>query len=898
MALAPGTRLGPYEILAPLGAGGMGEVWRARDTKLARDVALKVLPDHLANDPRALANFESEAKAVAALSHPHIFAIHDFGRIDGVAFAVAELLEGETLRALVMRGPVPVRRALEIAREVAEGLAAAHEKGIVHRDVKPENVFLTKDGHAKVLDFGLARHEESTRGEAGTRSPTLSFTDAGAAGGTVAYMSPEQSRGLPVDHRSDQFSLGAVLYEMLVGTRPFRGETAAETLTVILRQEPEPLETLAPGIPVSVRVLVERLLAKDPDDRWDSTRDLARDLVPWTQRIGEKNGATGAAERAGAAARPARSARALAAAGVCAALVAVVAAGYWAGHRRGAGARPLPAPVPKLVQLTWEPGFEGNPSVSPDGGNFVYDAGPEGKRDIFLRRVGGESPTNLTGDFPGDDTHPAFSPDGRSIAFRSERDGGGIIVMGAAGESPRRLTDFGHDPAWSPDGKEIAFATLQRTVHLQAQRSELWVVSVATGARRKLRDGGGFNPSWSPSGSRIAFDQQRSGSHLAGESSVSTIPASGGAPTVLVKIGGSLYSNPAWTRGAITFESIAGGIRNVWRIPVDEATGAALGEPAPLMMSVATSTESSWSADGRRMLFVSMSGNYTIDRFAFDPMRGRLAGERQVVLSGPRQMHPVDLSPDGEWLATLLLEPDGRKDVVLVRVRTGETRRLTDDAPMKDFVLWPYGGSKLLFAIAPEGTNEVWSIRPDGSDRKCEVRLPSDGGVVPWLASLDGRTLYVLVGRDFLMHTVDLAEPPDTRRLVPLPPLPDGRRVLLNAPSPDGRWLAGRVVDPKSLRGEGPLYLYDVNARTYTELPTAPAGALCGVLPDSRRLLFFQRTGEFSVLDRVTGLLTPAGSLEATRLLTTYWLSLDGRSLYGSRPKDVMDIWMLDYGRQ
>ncbi len=231
MPLAPGTRLGPYEVLAPLGAGGMGEVWRARDTKLARDVALKVLPDHLADDPKALARFENEAKAVAALSHPHILAIHDFGRIDGVSFVVTELLEGETLRAALLRGPLPLRKALDVAAQLADALAAAHEKEIVHRDVKPENVILTKDGRAKLLDFGLAHHDTAFRSGDDTHSPTVSRnTDPGTILGTVAYMSPEQAQGHPAGYRSDQFSLGVVLYEMLSGKRPFHG--------AVLRRDP------------------------------------------------------------------------------------------------------------------------------------------------------------------------------------------------------------------------------------------------------------------------------------------------------------------------------------------------------------------------------------------------------------------------------------------------------------------------------------------------------------------------------------------------------------------------------------------------------------------------------------------------------------------------------------
>ncbi len=299
MALFPGTRLGPYEILAPLGAGGMGEVYRARDTRLGREVAIKVLPDHLASDHKALARFETEAKAVAALSHPNILFLLDVGETNGIHYAVTELLEGETLRALVARGPVTVtvKRALEIAHEIAEGLAAAHEKGIVHRDLKPENVFLTKDGHAKILDFGLARHETVFRDPNDTHSPTVSaLTEAGAVMGTAAYMSPEQASGRPVDHRSDQFSLGTVLYEMLAGKRPFVRASAAETLTAIIREEPEPLSKTAPNVSVPVRLIVERCLAKEPRGRYESTADLARELQAWRQHGSESAPATAPAE--------------------------------------------------------------------------------------------------------------------------------------------------------------------------------------------------------------------------------------------------------------------------------------------------------------------------------------------------------------------------------------------------------------------------------------------------------------------------------------------------------------------------------------------------------------------------------------------------------------------------
>ena len=897
MPLAPGTRLGRYEVIAPLGAGGMGEVFRARDTKLGRDVALKVLPDRFSGDRHMLARFESEAKAVAALSHPNILALFDVGEENGVPFAVTELLEGETLRALLLRGPLPVKRALEVAREVAEALAAAHEKGIVHRDVKPENVFLTRDGHARLLDFGLARHEETFRAEDDSRSPTLAvLTEAGAVVGTVAYMSPEQARGLHLDHRTDQFSLGTVLYEMLAGKRAFRADTPADVLTAIIRDEPEPLDALAPSVPVPVRLLLERLLAKDPAERWDSTRDLARDLAIWGHRGGERSSATGAAA-AGADAgilRASRRTRVLLATVAGLALAAALAAAFYAGRRSEASRRPAPTTPGRLTQLTWEPGMELEPCISADGGSFVYDAGPPGNRDVFFRRVGGENHVNLTRDHTGNDVRPALSPDGSTIAFRSERDGGGIFLMGASGESPRRLTDFGYDPAFSPDGKEIVFATGTAAPQGEGYRSVLWIADVATGKARKLFEGGKY-PTWSPSGTRIAFEQGKGGLSLGGNWTLSTMPVSGGAPTPVVELPSTMASCPDWSLKGITFDTSVAGQTNVWRIEVDETTGASLGEAKPVLVSPAESLRSSSTRDGRRMIFMTWEGANSIDRFDFDPVKGRLVGERETVASGPRDLRPMGLSPDGQWLATLFLERGGRKDIVLLRVRTGETRRLTDDPPQKDLLRWASDGSKLYFCVAPEGLNEVWSIRPDGSGRQFELRATKEGGVSPSVVSPDGRILYVDVGKEVRPHRVDLTVPPERRSLVPMPLLPDGRHFDTQELSPDGRWLVGRSRTPAGDRVRDPWYLFDVERETYAALPSLPGANVLGWLPDSRRLLLAVG-GELRTYDRITGSVSPAGSPGTGRFTGSPRLTRDGRSIYGYRLRNEGDIWMLDYG--
>ncbi len=285
MSLAGGTRLGPYEILSPLGAGGMGEVYKARDSRLDRDVAIKVLPESLLSDSEALARFEREAKAVAALSHPNILAIHDFGRERGIAYAVMEMLEGETLHERLDGGPIPQRKALDYALQIAQGLAAAHEKGIIHRDLKPQNVFVTRDGLVKILDFGLAKVATPSASEGRSNAPTTPGTRTGVILGTVGYMSPEQVRGAVANHRSDIFSLGVLLYEMLTGERAFRRESDVETMMAILREDPLEASVAGKGLPPELEEIVGHCLEKSPEERFQSARDLAFAL-----RVAEREG--------------------------------------------------------------------------------------------------------------------------------------------------------------------------------------------------------------------------------------------------------------------------------------------------------------------------------------------------------------------------------------------------------------------------------------------------------------------------------------------------------------------------------------------------------------------------------------------------------------------------------
>src|SRR6266545_4616652 len=302
MSLSAGTRLGPYEVLAPLGAGGMGEVYRARDTRLGREVAVKVLPAEISLDPQRRQRFEQEARSASALNHPNIVTVYDIGSADGMIYIAMEVVEGRTLRDLIVEQSVSVRKLLEIGAQVADGLAKAHAAGIVHRDLKPENLMISKDGFIKILDFGLAKLVEPGSADLSVMPTAVAPpTEPGTVMGTAGYMSPEQAGGQPLDFRSDQFSLGAILYEMVTGARAFQRKTGAETLVAIMREEPEPIGQVNPKTPGPVRWIIERCLAKDPEERYASTKDLARDLASVRDHLSEASASGGLA-----AAEPAR----------------------------------------------------------------------------------------------------------------------------------------------------------------------------------------------------------------------------------------------------------------------------------------------------------------------------------------------------------------------------------------------------------------------------------------------------------------------------------------------------------------------------------------------------------------------------------------------------------------
>ena len=423
MALTSGTKLGPYEIVSPLGAGGMGEVYRARDTRLGRDVALKILPESFARDSDRLHRFEQEARAVAALNHPNILAIFDTGQNNGAPFLVSELLEGETLRELLDGGALPQRKTLDYGVQIAQGLAAAHEKGIVHRDLKPENIFVTKDGRIKILDFGLAKLAQSGP-VSDSVTLTHSHTAAGVVMGTASYMAPEQVRGDAVDARTDIFAFGAVLFEMLSGTRAFRRDTTAETMTAVLKEDPPELSDPGRAISPALDRIVRRCLEKSPEQRFQSAKDLSFALSALS---GSDTGSASGAARI--AARPSRVPAYLWIAILVAAAVATAVT--WVGAHRA-------APKMRMEFAISVPGEVSHMALSLDGSTLAFVSPDEnsGQPEIYLQRVGSPDATVLAGTEGA--SYPFWSPDGANLAFFAN---GKLMKVAVSGGAPQALAN-------------------------------------------------------------------------------------------------------------------------------------------------------------------------------------------------------------------------------------------------------------------------------------------------------------------------------------------------------------------------------------------------------------------------------------------------------------------------
>jgi len=783
MRLASGTRLGPYEILAPLGAGGMGEVYRAADPRIGREVAIKVLPASVAGDSDRLRRFEQEVRAAGALNHPNILTIFDVGSHDGSPYIVSELLEGETLRERLGGGPLSRRKAVDYAAQIARGLAAAHQKSITHRDLKPENLFLTTDGRAKILDFGLAKltqPEEHEDGEA--EQPTVSDqTRPGTVLGTAGYMSPEQVQGRRADHRSDIFSFGVVLYEMLAGRRAFQGNSTVEVLHAILKQDP-------PDVPdPALARMVRHCLEKNPQERFQSAQDLAFDLEAL-------------AEPEAAPARPPARRRAWAAGLAALALLAVAL--FFLGRRLQRN--PAPGP-PMFRQLTFRQGVITGARFAPDGQTIVYSAAWDGKpMEVFATRAG--APESRPLGLPGAGVLGVSPAGDLAIALGCELNWGecrGTLArVPQGGGAPRELLEDVEFADWSPDGKNLVVVRpVEGRYRLE---SPIGKVLYETAGWLKF-------PRFSPQGDRIAFIDHP----VIGETSggVATVDLGGKRATLtsgwknLHGLAWSATGEEVWFSGnrvsrtqAIHAVTLAGVDRVVLRSPgylflSDVARdGRALvrsGNPRSRIVCRAPGASGardlSWfdwstavdlSADGKTLLFYewgeAVAANPTVYLRKTD-------GADPVRLGDGRALA---LSPDGKWAAAL--EAGSPQQLTLLPAGAGEARRLPRSGISEYYTAawFPDSRRLLLVAAGPDGAPRTWTQDVDGG----EARPVTPEGARATLVSPDGKLLAAYgADGDFYLFPAEGGEPRPIRGL-----LPGDDLVQWSA---DGRFLFVRGLD-------------------------------------------------------------------------------------------------------
>jgi eukaryotic-like serine/threonine-protein kinase len=865
MNLQPGTKFGPYEILSPLGAGGMGEVYRARDTRLGRDVAVKVLPESFAQDPDRLRRFEQEARAVATLNHPNLLAIHDIGEQNGTRFIVSELLEGQSLRAELETGPLSARKASDYAVQIAQGLAAAHEKNIVHRDLKPENIFVTREGRVKILDFGLAKlapnHPGANHPGAKMRSEGLTLTssptEAGMVMGTAGYMAPEQVRGAAIDSRTDIFAFGAVLYEMLCGQRAFRRDTAAETMTAILKDDPPELSEMPNPVSPGLERIVRRCLEKQPEQRFQSAKDLAFALEALTGTSSKS------AAHAAVAGAPEKSGkfRWLPFSAVAAIALAAGAAIAWYLH-------PTAPPAPTFLRISFQPGVIFRARLSPDGKTIVYSAQLGGRpadtyviRDDYPESV----PAGLNGGLV-----LSISRQGQMAVlvhpkFFAHNEWIGTLAVSPLGSSaPRELLENVSDADWSPDGTEMAvldFANnhirLQYPVGKVLVEGDNWLSDIRVspdgkyvayfhhppnqddrgevmvvdryGQTKTLSSGWESleGLAWAPSGKEVWFSAAESGEQyciraasLSGK--VRTVYCSA-APTRIVDVAPNGRAIVSTDQSRLEMKMVEHGTSNERDLDwLDAPYGPSL------------------TPDGSTVLFSDLSehagNNYAVYARKTD-------GSPAVRLTGGG--FGSGISPDGKW-ALVLMPGDPAGVIHVVPVGAGSSHDLHWDGFFPRWARFLPDGRRMLIAGHEAGKPEgVFLANVDGSSKPKELVE----GWSNWVAAApDGHLFLTVKNEGTLIQSIEGGEPKQLQGLhpgdEPIAWSADSKHVFVQTPVS-----TGLNVDRLDI---------DTGKREHwqTIAPTDPVGlrpmtSAIAITPDGRYVVFVYRltTGQLYQTD-------------------------------------------------
>jgi len=789
--LAPGRELGPYVIEARLGAGGMGEVYRAKDKRLHRTVALKVLSPQLARTPGLQQRLEREAAAISSLNHPHICTLYDIGRQNEIDYLVMEFLEGETLAQRLKRG-LPLPEALEFAIQITGALAAAHSKGIIHRDIKPANIFVVGRGQVKLLDFGLAKLKEPSPGSEFEMVATKeSLTAAGLVVGTVGYMSPEQAEGKKVDTRSDIFSTGSVLYEMVTGRRAFQGDSKLSTLSALLKDDPKPVSAVVQDIPRDLEKIIARCLRKDPDHRFQYIADVKVALEEVKEEL--ESGKLPNISTGGTLPKK-KSGSLWAVGGIALLVIAAVTIGLWF-------LRPAPHATQKTVPFSSYPGRQISPAFSPDGKQvaFAWDGEQGGNFDIYVKLVDAGTPLRLTSS-PANEWAPAWSPDARYIAFCRDKYAGittssrlspyaqwfgnfsgpiEIWMIPALGGAERKLGETtGCGLSWSPDGKYLALVDKSGP----REPSSIFWLSIETGDKRKLTSPpteyvADWSPRFSPDGKTLAFvrsysnindeacllsvasdgrplgeprrmtldgrsafgfdwtaDGRRIVYSSGQESSTNlfTIPASGGTSERLAFAGFATALSVSRSGSRLVYERDVFDT-NIWRIPGPNSTGMK-SAPTRFIASTQPDAEPQFSPDGAKIVFGSArSGNYEIwvcDSEGRNPVQ--LTSFGRVGVGSPR------LSPDSRWVA-FDSPKAGKGDIYVIGADGGQPRRLTSGPSNSVRPSWSQDGRWIYFGSDRSGDWQIWKEPAQGG---AAVQVTKTNGGQEAFESIEGKFVY------------------------------------------------------------------------------------------------------------------------------------------------------------
>jgi eukaryotic-like serine/threonine-protein kinase len=758
MSLARGTRLGPYEIIGPLGVGGMGEVYRGRDTRLERDVAIKILPAQFSSDPVRTQRFEQEAKTISSLNHPHICILHDIGQQDGVVYLVMECLEGETLAKRLEKGPLPLEQVLRYGAQIADALDKAHRKGIVHRDLKPGNIMLTKSG-AKLLDFGLAKPVAPLASAVtltGTRHGTP-LTEEGTIVGTFQYMSPEQVEGKEMDGRSDIFSLGAVLYEMITGKKAFGGKSQLSVASAILEKEPQPISAVKPMTPLALDHVVKKCLAKTPDDRWQSASDLASELRWVTEGAGERAG-SGFPRAPG---NTMKAAAWLIVSGLVGA--AIVGAMLWPSSEPPEKTMYFPAPMPFPAR---------DIAVAPNGHTIAVIGYLESARRnaLWIYEVGSQGARSLPD--TEDASFPFWSADGRVLAFFAD---GKLKKLEVSGSPVQTICDApsGRGGTWNKDGVIVFTPDARAGVGL-------YRVAASGGAPTPIshpdQSGGELSHRWPmflPDGKHFLYMAANFAGHP-GVDAVFTGSLDSNEKQFLVKASANAaYAAP----GYLLFYRD----KTLLAQRFDYKNGALTGEPVIVLTDLQYQPQVKRAVFGasENGLLVAQSGSgVALSQPIWFDRKGARVGD----LGKPDVYGNVKLAPNGNSVALSVTDiPSQNTDIWTYDLQRGSSKRLTFDPAADSVPIWSADSARLVFASNRQTFNNLYVKNSDGAQEEKEV-LHGDVDKFPNDWSRDGKYILYNQRTDLWFVTV-----PELKSNLFL----KGPSVLSNGQfSPDGKWVA------------------------------------------------------------------------------------------------------------